>query len=198
MNGSTGPDPTEKKNDREIGKAVFRDLRNADLFGTLEREFRELYRFYLDPETRERLEKMGRIPRAFWLLGWLSKSLLLKLSPTRRILLLLATVMSIMGWTHMTVMGYSISYDLRPWGCLLLLFILMLELKDKMRKEGFSDETSDLLTPVDNTLREEALSALITLGINKSVAEKNIAIVLRKSGNQISLEELIKQVLKTT
>ncbi|MBD3868115.1 MAG: PP2C family protein-serine/threonine phosphatase [Acidobacteria bacterium] len=132
MSGSTVPDPTEKKSDPGIGKAVFRDLRNADLFGTLEREFRELYRFYLDPETRDRLEKMGRIPRAFWLLGWLSKSLLLKLSPARRILLLLATVMSIMGWTHMTVMGYSISYDLRPWGCLLLLFILMLELKDKL------------------------------------------------------------------
>jgi len=132
MSGSTSPDAKGKKTDPGIGKAVFQDLRIADLFGTLEREFRELYRFYLDTETRERLEKMGRIPRAFWLLGWLSKSLLLKLSPARRLLLLLATVMSIMGWTHMTLMGYSISYDLRPWGCLLLLFILMLELKDKL------------------------------------------------------------------
>jgi hypothetical protein len=132
MSGPTSHDAKGKKNDPGIGKAVFQDLRFADLFGTLEREFRELYRFYLDTETRERLEKMGRIPRAFWLLGWLSKSLLLKLSPARRLLLLLATVMSIMGWTHMTLMGYSISYDLRPWGCLLLLFILMLELKDKL------------------------------------------------------------------
>ncbi len=132
MTASNKPDAKDKQADPGIGKAVFKDLRGADLFGTLEREFREVYRFYLDVETRERLEKMGRIPRAFWLLGWLSKSLLLKLSPARRLLLLLATVMSIMGWTHMTLMGYSISYDLRPWGCLLLLFILMLELKDKL------------------------------------------------------------------
>jgi hypothetical protein len=130
-----GPEKSEKKGkqaDPGIGTAMLRDLRNADLFGTLEREFRELYRFYLDAETRERLEKMGRIPRAFWLIGWLSKSLLLKLSPARRLLLLLATVLSIMGWTHMTLFGYSISYDFRPWGCLLMLFILMLELKDKL------------------------------------------------------------------
>ncbi len=132
MTASSKPDVKNKKTSPGIGKTVFKDLRGADLFGTLEREFREVYRFFLDAETRERLEKMGRIPRAFWLLGWLSKSLLLKLSPARRLLLLLATVMSIMGWTHMTLRSYSISYDLRPWGCLLLLFILMLELKDKL------------------------------------------------------------------
>jgi hypothetical protein len=132
MAASSKPDAKDKQTGPGIGKAVFKDLRGTDLFGTMEREFREVYRFYLDAETRERLEKMGRIPRAFWLLGWLSKSLLLKLSPARRVLLLLATVLMIMGWTHMTLMGYSINYDFRPWACLLLLFILMLELKDKL------------------------------------------------------------------
>ncbi len=75
---------------------------------------------------------------------------------------------------------------------------IILELKDKLKKEGYSGDESNILIPVDNTLRDEALSALLTLGINKMAAEKSIAATLKKSGNQITLEELIKQVLKTT
>lgn len=75
---------------------------------------------------------------------------------------------------------------------------IILELKDKLRKEGFNEINVDLISPIDNTLRDEALSALVTLGINKNTAEKSITDALKKSGNQITLEELIKQVLKTT
>jgi Holliday junction DNA helicase RuvA len=75
---------------------------------------------------------------------------------------------------------------------------IILELKDKLKKEGYSGDESNILIPVDNTLRDEALSALLTLGINKTAAEKSITATLNKSGNQITLEELIKQVLKTT
>jgi len=75
---------------------------------------------------------------------------------------------------------------------------IILELKDKFRKEGFIEITSELLPVIDNTLRNEALSALITLGINKSVAENGVDAILKKTGNQITLEELIKQALKST
>ena len=75
---------------------------------------------------------------------------------------------------------------------------IILELKDKFRKEGFIEKTSKILPAIDNTLRNEALSALITLGINKSVAENGVEAILKKTGNQITLEELIKQALKST
>ncbi len=76
---------------------------------------------------------------------------------------------------------------------------IILELKDKFRKEGFIEKSTELLPEIDNTLRNEALSALLTLGINKTAAEKSIIAILRKSGEQqITLEELIKQALKTT
>ena len=45
-------------------------------------------------------------------------------------------------------------------------------------------------------MRFEALSALLTLGMNKSVAEKKIAMILKKSDEKIALEELIRQALK--
>lgn len=75
---------------------------------------------------------------------------------------------------------------------------IILELKDKMVKEGIGDSEQEIIPAMDNTLRDEALSALLTLGINKSVAEKNIAATLKKTGGEISLEDLIKQVLKTS
>lgn len=73
---------------------------------------------------------------------------------------------------------------------------IILELKDKMKKEGLLDKSIELSDLPDNTLFDEALSALTTLGISKPVAEKNIRSVLKSYGNSIKLEELIKQALK--
>ena len=74
---------------------------------------------------------------------------------------------------------------------------IILELKDKIVKEGISisDQTS---SPGHNTIRSEALSALTTLGIHKNTAEKTIDRILKNSGNEITLEELIKLTLKAT
>ena len=72
---------------------------------------------------------------------------------------------------------------------------LILELKDKLRKES-TEETPGIPGGIRNTMRHEALSALVTLGINKASAEKSVDTVLKKSGNTISLEELEKQALK--
>ena len=47
-----------------------------------------------------------------------------------------------------------------------------------------------------NTVKNEALSALVTLGINKTVAEKSLDRILKKHGDEVTLEELIKLVLK--
>jgi Holliday junction DNA helicase RuvA len=72
---------------------------------------------------------------------------------------------------------------------------LILELKDKLRKES-TEETPGNSGLIRNTIRHEALSALVTLGIPKLAAEKGIDAVLKKSGNSLSLEELVKQALK--
>lgn len=75
---------------------------------------------------------------------------------------------------------------------------IILELKDKVGKQGGAELTTPLGFLKTNTkIREEALQALITLGIPKAAAEKNIAVVLKKSNGEISLEDLIKASLKT-
>lgn len=70
---------------------------------------------------------------------------------------------------------------------------IILELKDKIKREGY--ESSVSFTGSDNK-RNEALSALITLGINKTMAEKGVDKILKNHGDDISLEDLIKFVLK--
>ena len=73
---------------------------------------------------------------------------------------------------------------------------IVLELKDKMKKEGLLDKSVDISIKFDNTLRTEALSALTTLGIAKPAAEKSVDLVLKEHGQEIKLEDLIKQALK--
>jgi hypothetical protein len=116
-----------------LGRVVYDDIRQTRLPGTFARELKDLYHFYLDEESRAKLAGMGRIPRAFRLLGWLAKSLLMKLSPGRRLLLLISVVvMFFFGTTSFRLGDWQLGADLRPWGFLLLLIVLMLELKDKL------------------------------------------------------------------
>jgi len=72
---------------------------------------------------------------------------------------------------------------------------LILELKDKIKKEYNFTSTPLMPNPSHNTLINEALSALVTLGIQKNAAEKSIKSVLQKE-KEISLENLIKMALK--
>jgi len=75
---------------------------------------------------------------------------------------------------------------------------VILELKDKMRREDISGIESKLSPQNSNTLRNEALSALITLGINRSAAEKSVDAILKMHGGELSLEQLIKLALKSS
>ena len=71
---------------------------------------------------------------------------------------------------------------------------LILELKDKLKRDGVEETGKPGM--VHNTLRHEALTALVTLGIAKPAAEKSIDSILKRMGTSISLEELVKQALK--
>ncbi len=74
---------------------------------------------------------------------------------------------------------------------------VILELKDKIRREGLQESSKDFIPAKHNTIRTEALSALTTLGISKTAAEKSIDAILKNSGNTVTLEELIKLALKS-
>ena len=72
---------------------------------------------------------------------------------------------------------------------------IILELKDKILKNLNQKNPNNFLVERDNTIKNEALSALSSLGISKNVVNNHIDRVL-DSNNNISLEDLIREVLK--
>lgn len=70
---------------------------------------------------------------------------------------------------------------------------LVLELKDKVSKLSVS---SPGLVPIDNTLEQDALNALVALGISRPVAEQSIKKIKNSDPSINTLETLIKKALK--
>lgn len=71
---------------------------------------------------------------------------------------------------------------------------IILELKDKFGKMRVSTNISPL---IDNTLEQDALNALITLGIPRTSGEQAIQKVLKAEPNLSSVEDIIKKALKS-
>lgn len=71
---------------------------------------------------------------------------------------------------------------------------LILELKDKMRKH--KEDVLHLSVTSHNTIQEDALNALVTLGIARNMAEQAVQRVLKAEPQLNELELLIKKSLK--
>ncbi|MDX1667263.1 MAG: Holliday junction branch migration protein RuvA [Saprospiraceae bacterium] len=71
---------------------------------------------------------------------------------------------------------------------------IILDLKDKLMKES-GDEPLTIST-VDNTIRDEALSALVALGFSRAQVQKALNKVLRQQAGISSVENLVKLALK--
>ena len=69
---------------------------------------------------------------------------------------------------------------------------LIVDLRNKLTKE----DLPAISTTEGNRLKEEALSALLMLGFNKSVAEKGLHRAMKDNNDHESVELLIKAVLK--
>jgi len=72
---------------------------------------------------------------------------------------------------------------------------LILDLKDKMIKES-GDAAFTIEPTVNNTIRQEALSALLSLQVNKIQAQKVLNKILREQPSINTVEELIRLALK--
>jgi len=72
---------------------------------------------------------------------------------------------------------------------------IVIDLRDKIEKDGWSKD--DFSGFSNNTIHEEALSALVMLGFAKNAAQKALASILKqKQGSPITTEELVKEALK--
>lgn len=71
---------------------------------------------------------------------------------------------------------------------------IILDLKSKFTKEA--PDSAVLLPMADNTLREEAMAALLALGFNRLAVQKALNHALQEQPGVQKVEELIKMALK--
>jgi Holliday junction DNA helicase RuvA len=71
---------------------------------------------------------------------------------------------------------------------------IIIELQDVLKKTG----AEEVAAISDKTrIIDEALAAMVMLGFQKNMAEKAIAKIIREHNGQLTIEELIKQALKS-
>src|SRR5437868_3575074 len=72
-------------------------------FRTINREYKESREYYLDSDRKDRLQAMHPLKRIFATAWWLFKSLYRRLTPARRVMLLVAIIIA--------SLNFSIVYD---------------------------------------------------------------------------------------
>ncbi len=122
---------SQRGTSRVPGDGSREDLREKNFSGRVHREYRDLKDSMLTDDQRARLRRVWAPVR--WIVGgwWLFRGLMVFLTPTRRVLLLIGLVLAL---TRVDIHGERVNADgsFVPAGLILVLFVLMLELKDKL------------------------------------------------------------------
>lgn len=71
---------------------------------------------------------------------------------------------------------------------------IIIDLRNKMGKETFG--TVSVIASPHNKLKQEALNALEVLGYARNIAEKAVDNTIREGGDSLTLEDLVKRILK--
>jgi sigma-B regulation protein RsbU (phosphoserine phosphatase) len=124
----------ESENEPKLFRTVFKDigdflsdLFSGEIFRQIKTGIRDLREYFLDQNRAKRLDSMGRVRKSLYLTAWLFKSLLLRLSSHRRVLLLIALYLIFAQTSQGSKDNVKIIM-----AALIFLFIILLELKDKL------------------------------------------------------------------
>lgn len=123
---------TDSSEEPKLGKTIIEDFKQGGLRQGLVNDFNDLREFYLDDQVKEKYAHMGWF-RWFFLTLRLLKILFLRLTPARRIFLIIGLALVILADpVRYNGENVSVSANTDILGSLIILFILMLELKDKL------------------------------------------------------------------
>ena len=114
-----------------IGRLVVEDVKRGRHGQTLRRDLRDVYRFYLSEEERERLASMRKVRRFVWIGWWLIRNMLRRLSPNRRLILVFAFAIFVFR-PQIESANVHLDLDFSRLSFPLAVLVLALELKDKL------------------------------------------------------------------
>lgn len=120
---------TTLKNDLRI---VREDVRKRGVSRSVSGTLASVEAFYLTREDRRQLADLHPFRRQLRRVAWFIKSLLLKLTPARRIMLAVALASLFLGSGRIDLDTVHLTFRFQPLGNLLLFAVLVLELKDKL------------------------------------------------------------------
>lgn len=104
-------------------QSVIDDFSTGDIPDSIRRDFKDTYDFYVTDEERRHLAELGKVKKSFWSAWCIIRGLFMRLSPPRRLMVLLAFILAwgdVTDGTQDTFLGF-----------IALFFVLGLELKDK-------------------------------------------------------------------
>lgn len=124
MNGNYNSEGSNRGN-------ILNDIKQIRFKQDIKREFRDLKDFYLDDEQKKRVNEARGLKRFLYQLWYLIKSAYFHLTPLRRFFVLLGTILLLIGRT-ISIDGQGISSNDSFFGGVMILFVLVLELRDKL------------------------------------------------------------------
>ncbi len=107
------------------------DIAHGGIFTNFRREVKEIEEFYLSQDEREVLQKKRRPWRWAFVGWWILKNSILRLTPLRRVLLVIGLVLALTGVTIQND-GGEVMFQYRGLGVFCFLLVIILELKDKL------------------------------------------------------------------
>jgi hypothetical protein len=132
MHSGPGQVPPANAAARERRESLVQNPLRGEFKRAVRRDIEDLYGFYVDEEHRDRLAAMSRIRRSLYLIGWLLKSMFLKLTRARRTMLVISIVCFYLGSFTFKSGNINLDFNFYILTIMILLLIVMLELKDKL------------------------------------------------------------------
>jgi serine phosphatase RsbU (regulator of sigma subunit) len=120
-----------KKDKKSIRKTIVSDFLEHDFWKNSKQDWSDSQEYYLNDSQKEKIKNMSKARGVFYIVYWLLRDMFLKLSANRRIVLVVSLVM-FFHYQHLIKSGEDDAAIVLIAAIAGLIFLLMLELKDKM------------------------------------------------------------------
>ena len=110
-----------------MGKTFRDDIHQLKIKDDLSGEYEDLKEYFLTDERKEKLKKMGNFKKFFIIPWWLLKSLYFKLTPFRRILLVIGIILILLSGNN-KIGSDDVSIDLISTAMIAGLIFLFVEI----------------------------------------------------------------------